>query len=429
MYADDIELLRNLGVALALGLLIGVERGWHLRKVPEGGRVAGMRTFGLIGLLGGLSALIGEQLGGWFATGALVAVAAGLMLPHWQAVKAERDVGMTTEVAALVTFCLGALAVEGHLAIAAAVAVVATLLLGLKPTLHRWLERVEERELLAALQLLLISVVVLPVLPDEGFGPYDALNPYQIWWMVVLIAGLSFAGYVAVKIAGTQRGIVLTGIFGGLASSTAVTLTFSRFGQKHRDLHGPLATGVILSWTVMYARMAVLVAVTAPSLLPQLIPPLGLMAIVGLVAGWLLLRRANAAELPEHELTNPFEFGMALRFGALLAVVILVSHALKDWLGDAGLLVVAFVSGLADVDAITLTVGKLAGASMAPAVALGALLLAAVANTLVKCAMVVGIAGGAMGRWVVAVVAAMLAAGALGLWLSHAFVEEWAMPR
>jgi uncharacterized membrane protein (DUF4010 family) len=169
--ATEIEVLGNLGVALAVGLLIGIERGWHQRMAPEGSRVAGMRTFGLIGLIGGLAALLGRDLGGWFATGVLAVVAAGLIVARWQAVKLEHDIGITTVVAALITFCLGALAMEGRLAVAAAAAVVTALLLGLKPTLHRWLERIEERELLAALQLLLISVVVLPVLPDEGYGP------------------------------------------------------------------------------------------------------------------------------------------------------------------------------------------------------------------------------------------------------------------
>jgi uncharacterized membrane protein (DUF4010 family) len=416
---SELEILRNLGVALAVGLLIGVERGWHQRLAPEGSRVAGMRTFGLIGLIGGLAALVGRDLGGWFATGALAVLAAGLIVARWQVAKVEHDMGMTTVVAALITFCLGALAMEGRLAVAAAAAVVTALLLGLKPTLHRWLQRIEERELLAALQLLLISVVVLPVLPDEGFGPYAALNPYQIWWMVVLIAGLSFAGYVAVRLAGTGRGIVLTGVFGGLASSTAVTLTFARFGRRQPALQGPLATGVILAWTVMYARMAVLTAVVAPALLARLILPLGLAAAVGLVAGLLLLRRPAVAPLPEHQLTNPFEFAMALRFGALLAVVLLVTHALRDWLGDAGLLAVAFVSGLTDVDAITLTVGKLTASQLAPIVAVEALLLAAGANTLVKAAMVVAIAGGVMARWIVIVFGATLVAAGLGVWLSE----------
>lgn len=415
--ATDIEILRNLGAALAVSLLIGTERGWHQRMTREGGRVAGMRTFGLIGLIGGLAALVGRDLGGWFATGTLAVVAAGLIVARWQAVKLEHDLGITTVIAALITFCLGALAMEGRLAVAAAAAVITALLLGLKPTLHRWLQQIEERELFAVLQLLLISVVVLPVLPNEGFGPYGALNPYQIWWMVVLIAGVSFAGYVAVKLAGAGRGILLTGIFGGLASSTAVTLSFSRFARKQADLQAPLATGIILAWTAMYVRLAVLTAILAPDLLQRLVPPLGLMAAVGLVAGWLLQRRVDGVPLPEHQLTNPFEFGMALRFGALLAMVLLVSHALKDWLGNAGLLAVAFVSGLADVDAIALTVSKLLGPGLGRDVATGALLLAAASNTLVKWGMVIVIAGGAMARRIGLVVAAMLVAAALGVWL------------
>jgi uncharacterized membrane protein (DUF4010 family) len=415
----QIDLLRGLGIALAIGLLIGAERGWSDRDLPEGGRVAGLRTFGLIGLAGGLAVLVARSVGDWFAVAGLVAVAAVLIAGYWWTIKAYGDLSATSVIAGILTFCLGALAMQELWIVAAAAGVVTALLLGLKPTLHRLLRRIEERELLAVLQLLLISLVILPVLPDEGYGPYGALNPRQLWWMVVLIAGLSFAGYVAVKVAGTQ-GIILTGIFGGLASSTAVTLTFARLGRAHPPLQRALATGIALAWTVMYVRMGILIAVVAPALLRGLIYPLALMTVVGLAAGLSLLRRADRAAVPEQALTNPFEIGMALRFAALIAVVMLLSHALRDWFGDAGMLALAFVSGLADVDAITLTVGEQAGAGLAATTASLALLIAAGANTAMKCAMAMALAGGAMARWVALTAVATIAAGLAGVWLSGA---------
>jgi uncharacterized membrane protein (DUF4010 family) len=413
---SEFETLRGLGVALAVGLLIGAERGWHERNEPEGSRVAGLRTFGLIGLLGGLAVAVARGVGDWFAVAALLALAAVLVAGYLASVRRSDELGATSVIAALATFCLGALSVQGLWLPAAAAAVVTALLLGLKPTLHRWLQRVERRELLAALQLLLISVVVLPVLPDEGLGPYAALNPQKLWLMVVLITALSFAGYIAVKLAGTS-GIIVTGVLGGLASSTAVTLSFARFGRTHPELQGALATGIVLAWTVMYVRMAVLTAVLAPSLLTWLLPPIGLMSLAGLAIGGVLLHRSQRASVPPEGLANPFEIGMALRFGALIAVVILLSHALKNWLGDAGMLALAFVSGLADVDAITVTVANDA-ATLTPTVAVGAMLIAAGANTLVKCGMAATIAGGTLARWVGLTAATSIAAGAVGLWLS-----------
>jgi uncharacterized membrane protein (DUF4010 family) len=347
-----------------------------------------------------------------------------LIAGYFANVRQSGEIGITTIIAALATFCLGALSVQGLWLAAAAAAVVTALLLGLKPTLHRWLEAIEKRELLAALQLLLISVVILPVLPNQGYGPYAALNPQKLWLMVVLIVAMSFAGYVAVKLAGAQ-GIVLTGILGGLASSTAVTLTFARVGRTHPELQGALATGVVLAWTVMYVRVAVLIAVLAPALLGMLLMPLALMTAVGLIAGWILLRHSGRAQVPPEGLTNPFEIGMALRFGALIAVVMLLSRALQDAFGNAGMLALAFVSGLADVDAITVTVAdEAAGHGLTAAVAVAALLVAAGANTLMKCAMATTIAGGAMARWVGITAAATIVAGAAGLALSGVLAKD-----
>src|SRR6266508_2904997 len=223
------ELLQRLGLSLFIGLLIGTERGWQERSATEGERVAGIRTVGLLGLLGGLWALLAQELGTVLLGFSFLAVTLLMIVAHFLDVRAHRDVWITTVIAALLTFVLGATAVQGHEAVAAGGAVITTVILSLKSFLHGWLKKLEETELFAALKLLLMSVVILPWLPDRGYGPWDALNPYDIWFFVVLIAGISFVGYFAMKLAGSTQGIIVTRLLGGMVSSTAVTLSFSRF--------------------------------------------------------------------------------------------------------------------------------------------------------------------------------------------------------
>jgi len=412
-------LFERLGVALALGLLIGLERGWQLRERAEGARMAGLRTFGLTGLLGGVWALLSQEMGALVLGVGFAALAAVLILAHLQMVRAgaEPDYGITTVVAALLTFALGALAVAGHISIAAAGAVVTALLLGLKPVLHAWLRRLTEVELLAVLKLALISVVILPVLPNRGFGPWDALNPYALWWLVVLIAAISFVGYFAMKVLGPNRGIPLTGLFGGLTSSTATTLSFARLARRKADLQGILAAGVTISAATMFPRILLEVAVVNRALLPEVVPALAAMTALGLAGALVLWRLApKATESGEVDLRNPFELGPALQFGALLAGVMLLAEGARAWFGDAGIYALAAISGLTDVDAITLSLARMAGEDLAAEVAAGGVLLAAVVNTGVKAGLVAMVGGRRMAALVAATFALVLAAGAAVWW-------------
>lgn len=425
MPLDDLTLLERLAVALAAGLLIGLERGWQARGLAEGGRVAGFRTFALVGLLGGLASLLAQShgwavLGGGFLALGLV-VAAG----YWRGSAAGRDVSATTAIAALVTFALGAAAGEGAPEIAGAGAVIVALLLGTKPQLHRLVERIERRELLAVFQLLLMSVVLLPVLPDRGLGPWQALNPYRIWWMVVLIAGLSSVGYFAIRLAGPRRGLLLTGLFGGLASSTATTVALARravaSGPASRGAPPRLiAAGILLACAIMFPRMLLVAGLIAPALLPVLAPPLGaaglVAAAVALWAGGLLsVGRPRPVEVAAEEMQqqNPFEFGMALKFGLLLAAILLATEALRRWIGEQAILMVAAASGLADVDAVTLSLSALvADGTTLPALAGGAILLAAAVNTLVKGGLGIAISRGRLSGWLGGGLGGALLAGA-----------------
>ncbi len=410
------ELWRNFAVALALGLLIGLERGWQERAAAEGARIAGIRTFGLISLLGGVWALLAEQIGAVLLGFAFLAFTAAVIAAHVVESREHREYGITTEVAALLTFALGALAVLGHLAIAAAAAVVSVTLLGLKPVLHRWLQQLEEKELFAALKLLIISVVLLPVLPNRGFGPWDALNPYTIWWLVVLIATISFVGYFAIKITGPHIGIMLTSVFGGLASSTALTLDFARLGRHNPGIQRLLAAGVAVAAATMFPRVLLEVGVVNASLLPALVGPLATMTVVSYgMAGWVWYSSRGRKEQPQVELPNPFELLPALKFGALLVAVMLLSTAFQLWFGEVGVYFIAAVSGLSDVDAITLSLARLSRGALSDEVAVRAIVLAAMVNTAVKGLLVAGICGGAMMRRVGAIFAFTIAAGIAAL--------------
>jgi uncharacterized membrane protein (DUF4010 family) len=417
---DALPLFERLGVALAIGLLIGLERGWHERERSEGERVAGLRTFGLSGLLGGVWALLAREGGDTVLGLGFAAFAAVLILAHSQMIRDRRytDYGITTVVAGLLTFGLGALAVSGFISLAAAAAVVATLLLGLKPVLHEWVRKLTETELLATLKLLLISVVILPVLPNQGFGPWGALNPYAIWWLVVLITGISFVGYFAVKIMGPHRGVPVTGLFGGLASSTATALSFSRLGRNQPNLHRLLAAGVTIASVTMFPRILLEVGVVNPDLLPKVILPMAAMSLFGFGAAVLLWRSApHAANTGEMELNNPFELWPALQFGALLAAIMLLAEAAQVWYGDAGIYLLAGISGITDVDAITLSLGRMARGDLSQDVAAGAITLAAIVNTAVKAGLVAVVGGRGMALPVGIIFALTLGVGGLTLFI------------
>lgn len=415
---DEQQAFLRLSVALAIGLLIGVERGWKEREAREGERVAGVRTYGLIGLLGGGMALVAERLGPLPLALAFLALAGVLTAAYALNVERDDDAGITSLVAGLLTFAFGALAALGQVAVAAASAVVTTLLLGFKPVLHRWVSALEGKELRAGLTLLLISVVLLPILPDRGYGPWQALNPYQIWWMVVLIAGISFAGYFAIKLAGARKGVVIAGLCAGVASSTALTLHFSRMARREPDATPLLATGILLACGTMYPRMLLIAGLINAQLLQRLWVAAAVMA--ALVYGTALCYWRSAAGKEETRaaapLENPLELRVALGFGALLAVIMILGEALKAWLGEAGVLMLAGASGVAEVDAITLSLARMSRGDLAPGVAVTGLVTAATANSLLKGAMAAGIGGGQLGLRVGVPLVAASAGGLLAVW-------------
>lgn len=390
----EIESLYYLLVALAIGLMIGVERGWQERDSVEGQRIAGVRTYGLIGLLGGIFGMLAEIFGPLVL--GLGFMALSLVIGTIFLIKQHQDGewGITSLVAALLVFVLAALATAGAIIQASSAAVVTVLLLSYKPQLHGLVSKLQLEELRAGIKLLLISVVMLPVLPDQGYGPWEALNPYRIWMMVVVIATISFVGYFAIRIGGAHRGILFTGLFGGLASSTAVTLHLSRLGKQNQDVVPVASSGVLIACGTMYVRMLIVVGVLAPSLLSHLWPPVVIMALVTYLP--LLLYRHQKASTSlgtSSTLQNPLELKTALTFGAILTAVMLLSVVLRQAYGEAGLMTLAAVSGMADVDAMMLSLIGMADNDLSIRLFVMGCVIAAGVNSLVK-ALMCGLIGG-----------------------------------
>ena len=418
---DDAALFQRLFLALAIGLLFGLERGWHARERDEGARIAGVRTFALTGLLGGISGWLVTITSPIFLAAVLLALAGLLAVSYWLRARSDDDLGLTTEIALLLTFVLGAVSVLGEVAHAAAVAVVAAMLLAMKRPLHRWVAQIERFELEAAFKLALISVVVLPLLPNRGFGPGEVLNPYEIWWAVVVVAGLSFAGYLAIRLAGARLGILATGLFGGLASSTSTTLALARLVRAQSTLAPIAAVGIVLAGSVTFLRILVLVAIFEPRLIAPLVFPMGAMAATGGLGAaliYLLSDRDRRAGDDFHSPANPLELKAALSFGAVLVIVLIGVHYLRGWLGTGGVYAAGALSGVTDVDAFTISVSRLVGSDLAAASGAVAVFIAVAVNTVVKGGVALVAGDARVGLRVSAVYLVVIAAGGASLWLA-----------
>ncbi|MFO7576534.1 MAG: DUF4010 domain-containing protein [Pelovirga sp.] len=389
------DIALSLFVALAIGLLIGIERGWRGRDEQEGERIAGIRTFSLIGLLGCVAALLAQEGNPWFISIAFVAVSALIITSHILEVRANQDVGTTTAFTMMLTFVLTAWSAYGHPVPALTVTVIVITLLGHKPGLHAWLKKIAPRDFFSAIKLLIISVVFLPLLPNRGYGPWEALNPHWIWLMVVLVSGLSFLGYLVIQITGRKTGTIITAIAGGLVSSTAVTLTLARFARQQADSR-IFAGAVLLASSIMFPRVAIEVLVVHPGLLRALWLPLAVM-LAGLLCVfywlWRQQRRDDGIDSPAFELQSPLQLDVALKLGLLLAAILLLSAAMQEWFGDRGIYALSLVSGLMDVDAITLSLARAAKTGLGDAVAARGIVLACAANTLFKGILFAAIAG------------------------------------
>ncbi len=410
---DMLGVFEKVALALGLGLLVGMQR--ERVQAP----LAGIRTFALITVLGAVCALLGQEFGGWIvavgAMGVAVLMAVGNLV---QTEAKDADPGLTTEIAALLMYGVGAYLVVGHAAVGLALGGGTALLLHWKGPMHAFVARIGEKDLRAIMQFVLIALVILPVLPNEAFGPYSAFNPYKNWLMVVLIVGISLSGYVAQKWLGENSGAVLAGAIGGLISSTATTVSYARRASHAEGSLRLLAMVLMVATTVASARILVEIAVVAPSAFGSLAPPLAvLLAWMALLAGGMYLAaRQENLELPTHG--NPAELASALVFGGLYAVVILSVAIAKDWLGSAGLYIVAILSGLHDLDAITLSTAQLVSDDLAsPGSGVNAdlgwrlILTATLSNLVVKAGIVALLGNRRLFGWIALLFGAALVGG------------------
>jgi uncharacterized membrane protein (DUF4010 family) len=414
------ELYLRFFVALAIGLVIGIERGWRQRDEPSGEREAGVRTFTIFALTGFAAGIGVERLGTLFAAVAALAVIGLIGIGYASDVSREKaDRGVTTEAAGFLVFVLGALSGAGAYLAAGLVAVVTVALLDQKEALHGFLQRVQKLELTAAVKLLLVSVVLLPVLPNEGFGPGQVLNPYELWWAVVVIAALGFAGYAAMKVGGIRHGALFMGLVGGLVSSTGVTVSAARASKEAADAALPLASAIATAQAVMFIRTGVLVGVLNPKLIDHVAAPLALGALTALVGALILVRRAR--EEGDAEALNagtPDTLSAAIKFVVIVAGVLLLAHYAQSLAGDIGLVVSGLLSGAVDVDAATVAASRLTGAALRDASALAgaaSIVAAIVANSAVKSGIAFVTGARSMARPACVVLAASAAAAIAGV--------------
>jgi uncharacterized membrane protein (DUF4010 family) len=415
-YQELLKLALSFATAVLLGALIGIEREKRKAEENQQGGIAGLRTFTLLALFGAAAGwLAAETASPWIVAGGLMIVGAFVVAGYVIAARADpQSTGLTTEIAAVLVYLLGAMVTLGHSELAIGLGVVTAAVLAYKQPLHGFVDKIGWDDVYAGLRLLIATFIALPLLPDEPIDPWGALNPYKLWLLVILISSLSLVGYVLTRVLGQTRGTALTGLTGGLVSSTAVTLSFAKEARDNPKNVAALACGILLAWAVMFARIIVLVAVVNRALLGHVLMPFAIMTLViGGFAAWLYFRggaKGTKADKGSVAVRNPFSLVAAAKFAALFAVVLLAVKIVQQHFPPSGLYAVAALSGLVDVDAITLSMAEFAKAGELHTAVI-AIVIAAITNTLVKCGMAFAIAGPALGNKLVAATVVTLIAG------------------
>jgi len=392
---ENVTAIWSFLVAVLLGFLIGLER--ERKREARGSIFAGIRTFPLIALLGAVSGQLSHEVGNTVILIGFAVLGALLGLAYWRTSAGEK-VGGTSEIAALVTFGLGVLAGLNHFAVAIAGAVMTTGVLSLRDELRHLSRAVSREDLFATVQFTAVSLVILPLVPDRPFGPWGAWNPHAIWLQVVLISGISFVGYIAAKAVGTVRSIGLGGLLGGLVSSTAVTLSYSKRSRTDPAFGLVLAAGVLLASAVMVPRILVLLSIVAPTLIAVALPSFAALFVASMLGGALIYRLSQKQPAGELELTNPFELRAALEFAAIFALILLLARAAETFLGERGVYLASVLAGLTRPDAMALTLGQQLQGGLEPAVAAKGLTLAVVSNTLFKAGLAASLGTKPFGR-------------------------------
>lgn len=374
-------LIQKLVVAVLIGILIGLEREFSR---PKSGKIfAGIRTYPLVSMLGFSSALIASFTETWMYGIFFLGYAALITTAYFISAK-EGRIGGTSDIAALLVFLLGSLVYWGYLLIAATIAVVTMLFLSSKLQLRKFVGNIRSEDILSIMKLGIITIIILPLLPNEVIDPLKVLNPSTIWLMVIFVSGLSFLGYLLVKYIGKDKGISLTGFLGGLVSSTAVTISMSKKSKESESLAGNYAVGVILASSIMYIRIYIIILFLDIQLAIHTWPPLLLLGAVGLIVSFILTKKVKEKQVTEFELKNPLELKFALLFGLIFAIVIIATKAAQDFLGTEGMYAVSAMAGITSVDAIVLSVIQLLPASVSISTAVAAIIIATASNDIVK---------------------------------------------
>jgi uncharacterized membrane protein (DUF4010 family) len=402
----------GLAIAIGLGLLVGMQREWVADKP------IGLRSFALISTIGGLIGLFAMEYGAWILASGLIAITIAIYSHAYFLSRHINVSGMTTELAAIAMFLVGALATSGYVAVAVVLGGVITLLLHWKGPMHTWVERIGEFEFQAIARFVLISLVVLPILPNKAYGPYSVLNPWQIWLMVVLIVSINLAAYVSMKVSSGKGGVLLSGVLGGLISSTATTVSFSGRSRGDRSVVPIAGIVILVASALVYFRIVIETAVVARDLLPELLGPVvAFLALFAVVIGVLLIRQPQTAG-EDQETSNPAELKTALSFGLLYCLVLFISAAVTEQFGESMLYPIAAISGLTDVDAITLSIGRLFVESRIDTdIAWRVIFVASLSNLAFKAGVVAVIGGAHLRRRLVPVLVSLTLIGFLGVWL------------
>lgn len=378
---DMLTILKGLAVVVFIGMLIGLEREYARNKDEK--IFAGIRTFPLIGLYGFTSALISSITENW-AYAIFFIGFAGLSIAAYYSSAKDGKVGGTSEVSSFIVFILGSLVYWGYILLPVVIAIIITMFLSLKIQLHSFVGKVNAADIYATLKLAIITLIILPILPDKTFGPFDVLNPRLIWYMVIFVSGISFVGYIFIKLLGKDRGIIVTSLLGGLVSSTALTYSLTKKSKIEEPLSFNYGLGVITASSMMFLRVLLIIAILNSELAVPLFIPLVIFALAGIIASIVFYKKNINIPEAAIELKNPFELKSAFVFGIIFGLTIFLAKAAQIYFGDQGLYAASALAGFSSVDAISISISRLFGSNITLLVAMKAILFATISNTVIK---------------------------------------------
>ena len=406
----ELSLAVNFLVILALGALIGLEREYATYR-KRGHDFAGIRTFPLITLFGGLTAYLGKIISIWIFISGMIITGIMVIMAYFVISKTGRKhIGVTSEISAMLTFFIGALVIYNELTLAVILTIIITILLFSRSVLHQFAKKIKPKELASTLKFAVVAFIILPFLPNQGYGPLEIFNPYVIWLMVVFISGIGFFGYIAMKWFG-ERGVTLAGILGGLVSSTAVTTSFAERSKKSKKIYRALALGVILANGIMFIRILIEVFVLNKELFFPVLVPISVLFVITAIFSYILWRKVVKEVPGKIDLGSPFTIKPALKFGIFFAVILALVKVANFYLQTKGVYIVSFISGFADVDAITVSLANLSKDSLSLAVAKRGIIIAALTNVAVKGGIALWFGGKKFGRIIAGFYAVLILIG------------------